>query len=338
MYNAGGQAATTGGHAPTSNSGDLSEGDYRVFIDGKQLSSGNIVTFPVGTEVPIRLEGDNYKGFLLRLSSPSGVTTVDALSADSDDVQVSGLCTDQETVGGLTHTSNLEKTLVEGFLLMDEAATDLILDVTVVMQNNGGNSQYTYGSFQVSAEDAATEPPATDPPVTEPPVTVPPATDPPATERPATDAPVETIPPTLEGTAEGTVNGTAYGSVNVTAYGSEVYEDVDGVLYDADGIPVDGNDENKEEGGAEGDASDGMHGGNKEEEESTTHITWTMPPTAPPTTPPVEVNAWTDPPKEEDSNVWTDPPKDEDSTGMWKQASSENDNGAAASRAKEGYD
>lgn len=84
------------------------------------------------------------------------MVTGDALTTTSIDVRVASLCTDFEGVGGVTHVSNSEKPVVTALLKVDVIATDLPLDVTVVVQNSGDtdSSEYYYSGFFLSAIDS----------------------------------------------------------------------------------------------------------------------------------------------------------------------------------------
>ena len=54
----------------------------------------------------------------------------------------------------MTHTSNSDKTTASALLNLAEDA-DLVLDVTVVIQNSNGVSQYGYAGYQLTNGAAA---------------------------------------------------------------------------------------------------------------------------------------------------------------------------------------
>jgi hypothetical protein len=149
----------------TINTGTLEDAGFTVSIDGTTLVSGEGVTkyFDVSQDYPLKIGGGTFKGFLVRLGAPTGssVSTVDALTIVSGDadVQVASVCTNLEGAGGVTHTSNSDKTGMTSTLNMLEQVEALTLDVTVVVENTGaesssvpsGVSSYYYSRYLITA-------------------------------------------------------------------------------------------------------------------------------------------------------------------------------------------
>ena len=74
--------------------------------------------------------------------------------AANDDVNVqlaSTVCITNEQVGGLTHANSIDKQVATGILRMDEIAAGLVLDVTVVVRNQGTESEYYYTQYTLNA-------------------------------------------------------------------------------------------------------------------------------------------------------------------------------------------
>ena len=142
------------------------------------LSTAQAAEFAINQDYTLRLtttpQGDGsgtFRGFLFRLGPPTGVaagaaeangteviTTIDALQVSPDDttnVQVATtVCVNNEEVGGLTHTSSVGKQSASGSLRMDQVATGLVLDVTVVVRNQGTESEYYYTQYMLNAVES----------------------------------------------------------------------------------------------------------------------------------------------------------------------------------------
>ena len=113
-----------------------------------------------------------FRGFLFRLGPPdnngalSGNTTISVITKEAlrvwegDDENVrlaSTVCITNEQVGGLTHTSSVEKPSATGLLRMDDPAENLLLDVTVVVRNQGTDSIFYYTQYALNAVEAAAD-------------------------------------------------------------------------------------------------------------------------------------------------------------------------------------
>ena len=137
--------------------GPLSDHGLELRLDGTKLQSGVVSQVVVGTSYSLELVATTptytFRGFLMRLESPT-LDTIEALTVpdNANGIQVADyFCVNIEGVGGLTHTTNNDKSKVNGLFQVDEAATDLTLDVTVVAQNREGVSEWYYSQFLLQA-------------------------------------------------------------------------------------------------------------------------------------------------------------------------------------------
>ena len=205
--------------------GSLEDKGLRVVINGQMLDPNTPITLQAGVEhtwmvsdgtAQSRMNSEGFRGFLLRLggggvrAGDTGIDTTVALSSANDNVKEAfAACVLSQGVGGMTHTDNNLKTAVSGILRLEETATDLQLDVTIVVENRNSNSEYYYSSYAIAfeADVKPTPPPMTFAPVTGSPSTeVPtetivetmtPSTTEPVSDSPATSVPVSTPQPTL---------------------------------------------------------------------------------------------------------------------------------------------
>ena len=167
--------------------GTLVEGDIQVFVDEDRFRTGREYVVWVGepTEILIRasLSGKGVKGFLVRLGerhdatlakSSSSSSTASAydftnslspipndennpyLEADANAVKIEENFCATDNAGGITHTDNSPKYIIKGELLLEEALEDLVLDVTVVVDNAGGTSEFYYSQFWLKSAVQAT--------------------------------------------------------------------------------------------------------------------------------------------------------------------------------------
>eukprot|EP00544_Gedaniella_sp_CCMP2646_P006129 CAMPEP_0202496820 /NCGR_PEP_ID=MMETSP1361-20130828/21047_1 /ASSEMBLY_ACC=CAM_ASM_000849 /TAXON_ID=210615 /ORGANISM="Staurosira complex sp., Strain CCMP2646" /LENGTH=379 /DNA_ID=CAMNT_0049128249 /DNA_START=766 /DNA_END=1901 /DNA_ORIENTATION=- len=137
--------------------GPLSDHGLELSLEGTKLQAGNVSQIVVGTSYSLELlattSTNTFRGFLMRLESPN-VDTIEAMSVpeNANGIQVSEyFCVGIEGVGGLTHTTSNDKTQASGLLQVDETAVNLTLDVTVVVQNRQGVSEWYYSQFLLQA-------------------------------------------------------------------------------------------------------------------------------------------------------------------------------------------
>eukprot|EP00797_Seminavis_robusta_P030257 Sro628_g178040.1 n/a (839) ;mRNA; r:20721-23488 len=153
----GGVAAVGGNHRSSAvaiTTGSLEENNLQLEINGQILQPRELLSLKTGVEHSWRLsstaaEGDGFRGFLIRLGGgPSEVDTTVALSSASIDVQEAfAACVLAQGVGGVTHNENALKRSVTGILRLDEVASNLPLDTTVVIENRNGLSVYYYSAY-----------------------------------------------------------------------------------------------------------------------------------------------------------------------------------------------
>jgi hypothetical protein len=76
-------------------------------------------------------------------------TTVALSSADANVQEALEACIVAQGVGGVTHADNDVKTGVSGVLRLDEVASNLVLDVTVVIENRNSVSTFFYSGYTI---------------------------------------------------------------------------------------------------------------------------------------------------------------------------------------------
>lgn len=212
-----GQGSVEDAHldASTVVQGSLADGNFEVLV-GATLETASVVTADTTIEAGVETSlfvrstnGQSFRGFLMRLETSATDTDItDALGPTSGG-RVAGVCTSLGAAG-VTHTSRDLKEVAEATLFVADPA-DLLLDVTVVVQNDALRSEFYFSDFSITATGSLGVPPtpspvaaatpspvaaATDAPVMEPVPTDPPAmmamTDAPVMEAAPTDAPVST--------------------------------------------------------------------------------------------------------------------------------------------------
>jgi hypothetical protein len=137
-------------HLINPTTGSLAAGGFTVSLDGAALAEGKTSIFAVGKDVKVTVAGKAFKGFLVRLGK-TDVSTIGAFKAQGNDVQVAAVCFD---AGGITHTSKRLKRSISATLNLPAAAVDMPVDITVVVNNDDGDSEYYYSQFTVTAGHA----------------------------------------------------------------------------------------------------------------------------------------------------------------------------------------
>lgn len=142
-----GNKAVAGSHLSNAKTtGSLASAGLSISVGGKTLVAGSTTTFPINTNTVVKINSKNksFKGFLVRLGETGGVSTDSAWSVSSSTVKKASACT---SVGGVTHTSSSAKTSVSATLKLTKAATKMPLDVTIVISNGNGQSEYYYSRY-----------------------------------------------------------------------------------------------------------------------------------------------------------------------------------------------
>ena len=141
--------------------------NFTLTLNGESLSIAGetAVSFPINQAHTLELSSDEpFKGFLIRLgplpSESEFLTdfTMALTPQDGNDANVKveqTHCIDIENVGGVTHTDSNEKNRVTAMLQMDEPASDMIMDITVVIVNSGETSEFYYSQLLMNAVDPA---------------------------------------------------------------------------------------------------------------------------------------------------------------------------------------
>mmetsp|Transcript_40102 Transcript_40102/g.48872 ORF Transcript_40102/g.48872 Transcript_40102/m.48872 type:complete len:244 (-) Transcript_40102:207-938(-) len=149
--------------------GPLSKAGYQVVIDEMLLSSDSSSNLTAGQDHSISLQADDtvdgFRGFLIRLSGAQGedVSPSFLISEGYDDVKMLSNC--EETVAGLSHTSNSLKKSVSSAFLAPCDVSQLLLEVTAVRENRGGaNDGWYYNSYTINVDGNCTSTNTTDSP------------------------------------------------------------------------------------------------------------------------------------------------------------------------------
>ena len=207
--NGRGSVADFGSHG-LGDPGTLPDFGLRVVVsetgsiaDGKALSTETNNLLKVGTEYTMFLDQtnpnarENFRGFLFRTESTSGTDLLASLTPINDELSQRADQCDPE-VGGVTHTFTArEQTLsrISATLEFDEAEDGILLDVTAVISNRNGISEFYWSPFVLDIRTEVvddTEAPTTAPVAAPTPVPVAaptpvPLADP--TTSPVTDSP-----------------------------------------------------------------------------------------------------------------------------------------------------
>jgi hypothetical protein len=154
-----GESSAGGLHLRAANitTGLLQEFGLEVLLNGQVLSDANATDFVVGRDHLLTLRsttGAIFRGLLFSLGAGDNrADTTDALDVAPESaaiLRVASVCI-AEDVGGLTHVNNLGKTEAAGVLRMDEMDSNLILDVTVVIENRNDVSSFYYTQYTLNA-------------------------------------------------------------------------------------------------------------------------------------------------------------------------------------------
>jgi len=137
---------------------ELSENGFEVFLNDEKLDSDSAFTVTTGKEYTLKLKGNAFKGFLVRIGENSA-----ALTPASAGVQDAEFCTDG--IAGVTHMDRNEKQEVSATLKVDDVGTDIPMDITVVLVlSPADNESLWYNTrFMINAEDPPTPAPSVSP-------------------------------------------------------------------------------------------------------------------------------------------------------------------------------
>jgi len=160
----GGSAPVAGFHLSRDiTTGPIEEGGFQISIDGEVLTTGTTFTISPGEDHTVTLETTSasfFRGFLIRIGE-TDVSTLGAINPAPDETlaSVAAVCSD---VGGIGHNSGIEKTSINGVIRFDEPASNMPVDVTVVVANRGNDSTFYFTSYSltVSATSTSTSAPS----------------------------------------------------------------------------------------------------------------------------------------------------------------------------------
>lgn len=136
-------AAVGGSHLTNAKKGTLAAGGFTVRVGGVTLPAGGTAVFKTSSTITVT-GNKQFKGFLIRLGEIGNVSTDTALSTSSGGI--SSACR-TAGVGGVTHTSSSLKRSVTATVRMTKAAVKMPLDITIVVINAGGKSEYYYSKY-----------------------------------------------------------------------------------------------------------------------------------------------------------------------------------------------
>jgi hypothetical protein len=137
-------------------SGNLHQGNFLVYLDGVVLAPGATANFSVGIPHNLTLTavgaGNAFAGLLFRLGGDADTTKALQVPHGDTDLKVAELvCVQAEKAGGVTHKNNNGWTTKTVVLHLDGYASDLPLDVTVVVQNDNVASIWYYSAYTLNA-------------------------------------------------------------------------------------------------------------------------------------------------------------------------------------------
>jgi hypothetical protein len=146
-----GNTAVRDAHLVNPTTGSLASAGFLVSLGGALLLEDSTSTFPTATNVELRVNASNklFLGFLIRLGETGGVSTESAFSVAGNDIQIAPVC---DEVGGVTHTSASAKSSISTTINLAASATAMPLDITIVVENSGGVSEYYYSQYLLTAQ------------------------------------------------------------------------------------------------------------------------------------------------------------------------------------------
>mmetsp|Transcript_316 Transcript_316/g.429 ORF Transcript_316/g.429 Transcript_316/m.429 type:complete len:222 (-) Transcript_316:139-804(-) len=138
-------------------SGTLDDGDFIVTVAGEKLTLNGPNRFAPG-EYPIKLEAgcaEEFKGFLVRLSSDEVADTTGLLTSSQMNVEDSLVSCGDMLVGSLSHLDNAPKQAITGTINWPLVTDNIRLDVSVVVSNNAlDGSVYYISNFELETTNA----------------------------------------------------------------------------------------------------------------------------------------------------------------------------------------
>lgn len=140
-------------------SGILGEGNFTISVNGTVLDGDEVLELVAGENYTVIVDGSApFRGVLLRISGINGEEMQDSLQVIDNTTQLllstgekSGFesaCA--EDVAGLCHNSRADKNNITTELMVQEDS-DVLVEVTIVTNNDGGGSNdWYYESYQLN--------------------------------------------------------------------------------------------------------------------------------------------------------------------------------------------
>ena len=158
--------AVGGPHLDNAVSGSLEDFGLKVSVGDVVLETSGTLSIPADADNFVYLYAEEadaakeYRGFLFRLSNPSGDSTLGFLTIPEsiiDEAQVAAVCTDLN-VAGITHINNDLKSNMVIQLNVPDKMDGLVLDITAVIINRLVNetwvSEYYSSQYTVNVGEA----------------------------------------------------------------------------------------------------------------------------------------------------------------------------------------
>lgn len=213
--------------------GTLEEGGFVFNLTGLSLAEGAVLDVPNG-ETPDHVvelapseaasaDGTIFRGFLIRAQSlldtgNSGGSDPGIIVDVGEQSQNAAVCV--EPAFGITHTSNDDKVLASGTVRTAIADLTVVFDVTVVVSQRDGISEYYYSQYTVNFVSADASSPVAAPSATAPSDASPVVVSPTAAPVAADVSPPTTTPPVVDEDEVETTTDSPSG-----AYGDEDEDD-----------------------------------------------------------------------------------------------------------------
>jgi Hint module len=129
--------------------------DYRVnlFIGGRPVTPKKALNITFGQNLTIRLNstgGQAFRGFQMRISRGDINTRTWMLLANDTNVQLDQYCLFVKA-GGLCHNSRKNKTSAVGIVKIPNVTYDILLEVTIVVENHDGISIWYKSDYILNA-------------------------------------------------------------------------------------------------------------------------------------------------------------------------------------------
>jgi hypothetical protein len=156
----------SGGVHGRQGSGSLDDGGFTVMFGDVVLENGVVPELAAGETYSVALQasgGTPFRGFLLRVSGLHGEEMQESLTVTDNSTQLLLSTGEQDgfesscavTVAGLCHNSRVDKSGITTEF-MHESEADVLIEVTVVTNNEGGGkNDWYFSDYRTSVRQAA---------------------------------------------------------------------------------------------------------------------------------------------------------------------------------------